>query len=99
MGIIEPPPSAAAAPVPQLAILGINAAVPYNAGVVGQATGANFNFGGIFQAYGCSHLTPDINIGIYASSQSCFEQVTYVPVLSGLGFSTIGFFPASDAKF
>ena len=49
-------------------------AIPFNAGVIGRAQNANFNFGGIFEAnnvQGC----PGVNIGVYASAKKTCHPV------------------------
>lgn len=58
--------------MPGIAVWGIPA-IPYNVGVVGQAEGSWFNFGGIFEANSCKNAVL-ANIGVYASAKNCWSN-------------------------
>lgn len=74
-------------------------AIPYNAGVVGRAQGASFNFGGIFEAN--QNATPactTYNVGIYASAgRNCSTQ-PMAGFFRGDIYSTGNIFPLSDVQ-
>lgn len=71
--------------------------LPLNVGVVGQAEGGRYNFGGIFHANSCQAPTA-FNIGIYASATNCFEPGLpgYAGYFDGGIVTTLGGFDPSD---
>ncbi len=74
--------------IPQVVFAGLTFTTrPFNAGVVGQAQGSIFNFGGIFEANSCA--TNCLNYGIYASSR--FNNFGTQPCGAGMA----GFFQGS----
>ncbi|MCW5907897.1 MAG: tail fiber domain-containing protein, partial [Chitinophagales bacterium] len=71
-------------------------ALPYNAGVVGMAQGAPFNFGGAFMANDCN----GVNIGVYGSARRCLlYPLAAAGYFQGVSYSTGGHLTTSDAMF
>ncbi|MCX6199755.1 MAG: tail fiber domain-containing protein [Bacteroidetes bacterium] len=71
-------------------------ALPFNSGVVGIGEGAAFNFGGIFEANGCSPTAN--NYGVYASAVQCTTGISQAGYFQGNVFATGTITPPSDIK-